>query len=100
MLDKSEMTETIDRTAHKYELNLPEKTAFAALLLAANGGTECSLTVGEIAGMCGRSVGWVRRTLRSLEEKELIIREAQYYDLERTERAENKYILQFGERHD
>jgi DNA-binding MarR family transcriptional regulator len=79
--------------AHK--LNESEKAVLAILLLTADGETECSLAVNELAAMCGKSPSHVRRTLKSLEDKKLISRAAQYYDAEKTERAPNKFVLRF-----
>jgi DNA-binding MarR family transcriptional regulator len=96
MSDKGKIAEAIGRIALRYGLNEPETAAFAALFIEAGGGAECSLTAGEIAYLCGRSTGWARRTVRSLEEKGLVIREAQYHDPERTVRAANKFIIRAG----
>jgi predicted transcriptional regulator len=97
MLDKNKAIEIIERTRLEFELTLPEITAFAALLFASDGNYECgSLTVGEIAGLCERSRSSVRRAIRSLEEKGLLSREAQYYEDEMNARAPNKYTLRIG----
>jgi predicted transcriptional regulator len=93
MLDETKAFEIIDGIRERYGLKIHETTAFAVLLFAADGKGECSLTIGEIADLCERSKSSVRRTIRSLEKKGLLMREAQYHEDEETARAANKYIL-------
>ena len=95
-MDKDRATGIIDRVWSRYGLKVHEVTVFAVLLFAADGTCECSMTVGEISEMCGRSKSSVRRAIRSLEERGLLKREAQYYEGEGNARAENKYILRTG----
>jgi predicted transcriptional regulator len=96
MLDKNRAIEIIDMTRRQYELKPHEVKVYAVLLLAADGTRECSPTVGEIAGLCERSRTSVRRTIRSLEGKGLLSREAQFYEDEMDARAPNKYTLRIG----
>jgi predicted transcriptional regulator len=99
--DKDRAIETIDRIRNRYGLKMHETTALAVLVFAAGDKMECSLTVGEISDICGRSRSSVRRGIRSLEQKGILTREAQYYEDEDNARAANKYtILAAGERHD
>jgi predicted transcriptional regulator len=98
MLDKDRAMEIIDRTGRQYELKPHEVKVYTVLLFAADGTSECSPTVGEIAEMCGRSRTSVSRAIRSLEDKGLLMREAQYYEDEENARAPNKYILRTGDR--
>lgn len=93
MLDETKALEIIDEIRRHRDLKIHEITTFAVLLFSADGRMECSLTVGEIAELCGRSKSAVKRAIRSLERKELLIREAQYHEDEETARAANKYIL-------
>jgi predicted transcriptional regulator len=93
MPDETKALEIIDGIRRRYDLKIHETTAFAVLLFSADGKAECSLTVGEIAELCGRSKSGVRRAIRSLEKKGLLTREAQYHEDEETARAANKYIL-------
>jgi predicted transcriptional regulator len=98
MLDKNKALEVIERIRAEHELKIHETTAFAVLLFASDGTCECSMTVGDIAEMCGRSKSSVRRAIRSLEEKGLLTRESQYYEDEENARAPNKYILTYSGR--
>ena len=92
-MDKDRAIGIIDRVWSRYGLKAHEAAVFVSLLFAADGKGECSMTVGEISETCGRSKSSVRRAIRSLEEKGLLKREAQYYEDEGNARAENKYIL-------
>jgi predicted transcriptional regulator len=96
MLSESKAMEIIDRARREYGLKRHEVHVFTALLLIADGNTECDPTVGEIAELCERGKSSVRRTIRSLEEKGLLSRETQYYEDEENARAPNKYTLRIG----
>ncbi|MDR3354497.1 MAG: MarR family transcriptional regulator [Synergistaceae bacterium] len=96
MLDKDKAVEIIERIRTKHGLKIHEVTALAVILFASDGTGECSITVGDIAELCGRSKSSVRRAIRSLEEKGLLIREEQYYEDEENARAPNKYTLRIG----
>jgi DNA-binding Lrp family transcriptional regulator len=85
----------LKKLADEHKLKEFEKTVLALLLLTADGEPECSLAIKELAAMCGKSPNHVRQTLKSLEDKKIISRVAQYYDAEKTERAPNKFVLRF-----
>jgi predicted transcriptional regulator len=85
----------VDEVTCQYGLKATERKVFTSLLIYADGKTECNPTAGEIAEMCGISRSAVRRAVRSMEEKGLVTREAQYYEDEPAARAANKYTLRF-----
>jgi predicted transcriptional regulator len=85
----------MDEITCQYGLKATERKILIALLLFADGKMECSPTAGEISEVCGFSRSCVRRAIRSMEEKGLVTREAQYYEDEPAARAANKYTFRF-----
>jgi predicted transcriptional regulator len=85
----------MDEVTVQHGLKATERKVLFALLLSVDGKMECSPTVGEISSMCGISRSCVRRAIRSMEEKGILMREAQYYEDEPAARAANKYTLRF-----
>jgi DNA-binding MarR family transcriptional regulator len=87
---------TFQKMLNVKELTTYEKLSCLALILSADGGTECDPTVKTLARLCSCSPHHVMRVLKSLEAKGYITKIAQFIEAENNARTANKYILRFG----